>query len=76
MTNLSIKNVPEELLVKLRSRAREHHRSLQGELMAILEEAVTSRRLSMTELVQRVQERGMHTGDEVTMMVREDRDAR
>jgi hypothetical protein len=44
--------------------------------MAILEEAVTSRRLSMTELVQRVQERGMHTGDEVTMMVREDRDAR
>jgi plasmid stability protein len=76
MANLSIKNVPEELLVRLRSRAREHHRSLQGELMVILEEALTPRKRSMAELVQRVQERGMHTGDEATMMVREDRDAR
>jgi hypothetical protein len=44
--------------------------------MVILEEALTPRRRSITELVQRVQERGMHTGDEATMMVREDRDAR
>lgn len=76
MANLSIKNVPEGLLVQLRSRARAHHRSLQGELMAILEEAVTPRRLNIAELVQRVQGRSVHTGDEATMMVREDRDAR
>ena len=40
--NLSIKNVPETVARKLRERAAQHHRSLQGELMAILEDAVSS----------------------------------
>ena len=35
--NLSIKNVPETLAEKLRQRAVTNHRSLQGELMALLE---------------------------------------
>jgi plasmid stability protein len=38
--NLSIKNVPEALADKLRARAERNHRSLQGELMAIIENAV------------------------------------
>ena len=38
--NLSIKNVPEALADALRARAQAHHRSLQGELMSILEAAV------------------------------------
>jgi plasmid stability protein len=38
--NLSIKNVPESLADALRARAQSHHRSLQGELMSILEAAV------------------------------------
>jgi plasmid stability protein len=37
--NLSIKGVPEALAQKLRERATRNHRSLQGELMAIIEEA-------------------------------------
>ena len=37
--NLLIKNVPEALAEKLRLRAERHHRSLQGELMAIVSEA-------------------------------------
>jgi plasmid stability protein len=37
--NLSVKNVPDALAAKLRSRAERNHRSLQGELMAILEAA-------------------------------------
>jgi plasmid stability protein len=37
--NLSIKNVPENVAAKLRARAQRNHRSLQGELMAILESA-------------------------------------
>jgi plasmid stability protein len=37
--NLSIKNVPEAMAAKLRERAQRNHRSLQGELMAILENA-------------------------------------
>lgn len=37
--NLSVKNVPDELADKLRSRAERNHRSLQRELMSILERA-------------------------------------
>lgn len=35
--NLSVKDVPEEIAERLRQRAARHHRSLQGELMAIIE---------------------------------------
>lgn len=38
--NLSIKNVPEALADKLRARAEANHRSLQGELMALIESSV------------------------------------
>ncbi len=37
--NLSIKEVPESLADRLRQRAERNHRSLQGELMAIIERA-------------------------------------
>ena len=40
MPNLSIKDVPEAWAEALRQRAARNHRSLQGELMAILERAV------------------------------------
>ena len=36
MRNLSIKNLPDEVVEKLRQRAARHHRSLQGELMEIV----------------------------------------
>lgn len=39
MPNLSIKDVPEPLAEALRQRAARNHRSLQGELMAIIESA-------------------------------------
>lgn len=39
MANLSIKDVPEALAEALRQRAARNHRSLQGELMAIIEVA-------------------------------------
>jgi antitoxin FitA len=41
MPNLSIKDVPEALAEALRQRAARNHRSLQGELMAIIEGAAT-----------------------------------
>jgi len=37
--NLSIKDVPDDVAERLRSRAARNHRSLQGELMAIIEQA-------------------------------------
>ena len=41
--NLSIKNVPEEVVAALRARAKANHRSLQGELLTIIEAAVPKR---------------------------------
>ncbi|MFN6994229.1 MAG: FitA-like ribbon-helix-helix domain-containing protein [Aquincola tertiaricarbonis] len=38
--NLSIKGVPDAWAQRLRERAAQHHRSLQGELMALLGAAV------------------------------------
>ena len=40
MANLSVKDVPEPWAQALRLRAARNHRSLQGELMAIIEAAV------------------------------------
>ena len=77
MPSLSIKNVPEELVDKLRARAKGHHRSLQGEIMVILEEATLAPpRLTVAELRDRVRRLGLRTGDESTAWIREDRDAR
>jgi plasmid stability protein len=42
MSNLSIKDVPEAWAETLRQRALRNHRSLQGELMAIIEQAVVA----------------------------------
>lgn len=43
MPNLSIKDVPEEIAEALRHRAASNHRSLQGELMAIITAAAQAR---------------------------------
>lgn len=40
MPSLSIKDVPEPMLEALRRRAARNHRSLQGELMALIAQAV------------------------------------
>jgi plasmid stability protein len=40
MANLSIKDVPEPWAEALRQRAARNHRSLQGELMSLVEQAV------------------------------------
>lgn len=73
---LSIKNVPEEWVDGLRERARRHHRSMQGELMAILEAALAPRRLSVREAWGRLADLDLRTGPEAVWMVREDRDGR
>ena len=75
--NLSIKNVPEELAKQLRERARRHHRSLQGELRAILEEAVRGPvRLSPKEVHSLVTRMGLETDPEAVEMIRKERDGR
>ena len=74
--NLSIKNVPDNLAKRLRERASRHHRSLQGELLAILEEALAMKKLTVEEAFQQIQSLDFNTNDEAVAMVRQDRDDR
>jgi plasmid stability protein len=74
--NLSIKNAPDDVVRRLRARAARHHRSLQGELMAILEEAVGPSRLTPEEVLSKVRQLGLSTPGDAAAMVREDRDGR
>jgi len=75
--NLSIKNVPDQLAEMLRQRAAAHHRSLQGELMAILENAVVPSANSLTAaaVLSLVRGNGIATPAEAVDMIRADRDA-
>lgn len=74
--NISVKNVPDDMIDKLRKRARRHHRSLQGELIAIIEEAVGPTKLSVDQAELRLRELHFETGDESTSWLKELRDAR
>jgi len=71
---LSVKNVPKDLAKRLRERAERNHRSLQGELLAILSEAghVTT----VGELAALVKRIGLKTPSESAAIIREDRDGR
>lgn len=74
---MSIKNVPEKLAERLRLRAAASHRSMQGELMAILEEALTERQpLTPSEVLEKVRKLGLETPDEAVHDIRALRDSR
>ena len=74
--NLSVKNVPDEVAEKLRRQAERHHRSLQGELMSILEQSVNEESyFSPSQLLAEVRTSGLRTPDESARFLREDRDA-
>ncbi len=75
--SLSIKNVPEEVLQRLRARAERNHRSLQKELRAIVEAAAFEEpEMTLEELAHRVREMGLSSPDQATRWIREDRDLR
>ena len=75
--NLSIKSVPDEIADELRERAAKNHRSLQGELMAIIEEAAGKKNpLTPSEFLAGIRTLGLRTPAESRLMVRGDRDAR
>jgi plasmid stability protein len=76
--SLSIKNVPEETLHRLRARAERNHRSLQMELLAIIEAAtVDEGELTVDELAEYVKGLGISSpDDDVTAWIREFRDSR
>jgi plasmid stability protein len=73
--NLSIKNAPDEVVEQLRRRARRNHRSLQGELLAIIEAAVQEEQtLRPGELLTQVRALGLRSPSESVEIVRASRD--
>ncbi len=75
MGDLSIKDVPEHQIALIRERAKSNHRSLQGELRAMLDEFTRpQRKMSVGEISAYVQSLGLTSKDEATKWIREDRD--
>jgi antitoxin FitA len=75
--NLSIKNAPDDLVALLKARAARNHRSMQGELLAIIEQAVHQpRRLTPLELLAEVERLNFETPSESAEIVRKMRDER
>jgi len=77
LVNLSIKNAPDDLVVLLKARAERNHRSMQGELLAILEQVLHQpRRLTPLELLAEVEKLNFETPSEAAEIVRKMRDER
>jgi plasmid stability protein len=76
---LSIKNVPDEVVERLRSRAKVNHRSLQGELMALIERVAretAARPLGVREVYDWARSQGFSRANESTGDIRRLRDER
>ena len=72
--SLSIKDVPDDLARALRARAKRNHRSIQGELMDLLETALRPRPFRALALLREVRALGLKTPAESVQMIREDRE--
>ncbi|MFI4936130.1 MAG: Arc family DNA-binding protein [Caulobacterales bacterium] len=74
--NLSIKNAPDHIVDQLRRRAERHHRSLQGELLAIIEAAADEHLSGPMAVLEEVRRRGLTSPSEAADIIRADRDGR
>ena len=75
--NLSIKNAPDDVVRRLRLRAARHRRSLQGELLAIIEAAaVAEPAASPADVLAEIRALGLHTPREAATLIRGDRGRR
>jgi antitoxin FitA len=73
---LRVENVPEEVAARLEERARKSRRSLQGELLRILEKAVADKdRLTPGQVLEKVRSLNLKAPAESATFVRQDRDA-
>jgi plasmid stability protein len=74
---LSVKNVPDAVARRLRARAKRNHRSLQGELLAIVEEATEApARTSPQDVLALIRRLGLATPSGAAETIRQTRDAR
>jgi len=76
--SLTIRDIPRPVLERLKARAERHRRSMQGEILAILESAAVEgvSRRSVAETLEYVRSLGVRTPAESVDMIRADRDGR
>lgn len=75
--SLSIKNVSDEVVERLRARAARNRRSLQGELLDLIERAADEVPLiSAREIYDRIRKLNLPAGESSADIIREMRDAR
>jgi len=74
---LSIKNAPDHVVKRLKERAERNHRSLQGELLAIIETAARDEsHATPAEVLSEIRRLRLKTPAEAASIVRGDRDGR
>jgi plasmid stability protein len=75
--SLSIKNVPEHVVKRLRQRAARNRRSLQGELLDLIERAADEvPTISARAVLERIRNLNLPAGESSADIIREMRDAR
>ncbi|HLR25474.1 MAG TPA: Arc family DNA-binding protein [Fodinibius sp.] len=52
MPSITVKNIPERIYDKVRDQAQAHHRSINSEIIACLEQTVQARRISPDKILQ------------------------
>jgi plasmid stability protein len=75
--SLSIKNVPDAVVERLRARAARNRRSLQGELLDLVERAADEApSVSAREVYARIRKLNLPDGENSANLIRELRDGR
>ncbi len=76
--NLSIKNVPDVVVERLRARAISNHRSLQGELLHTIKSAAAmdAPRADAAFVLREVRRSGLRSPSDSVAIIREARDTR
>lgn len=76
MANVLIRNIPDEIVTRLKKMAQEHNRSLQQELRVVLENTVTRSSAEIfqkaSELRKKLRKKAIHFTDSARLL-REDR---
>lgn len=81
MANITLKNIPEDLYERLKSAARLHHRSINREIIACIDSALSSSDTTQSQHLERARMLRANLGerrfssDEIVAMIRKARDA-
>lgn len=52
MPSITVKNIPDEIYDKVREQAKDHHRSINSEIIACLEQTVQAKSISPNDILQ------------------------